>query len=227
MVWPTRQEGRRDNPSSAIAGLVSQLEAGSAAAETRLASLYATGGEEHGGDILDALATSAAEGSPYSLELLLGLVTEYRLATTAIERHVRDSAIAEEVEQEVLIAVARSIPRYRGDARFTTWLYALARNTAISELRRHKPTSTMNEDEDYDGSGQRRLSSQVADRDLIREAVLALPPAFRETVLMRDVERLSYSEIAERQGLTINTVRSRLSRGRALLAASLLHLPTG
>lgn len=227
MAWPTRQEGRRDNPSNAIAGLVSQLEAGSAAAETRLASLFASNAEEHGGQILDALAASASVGSPYSLELLLGLVTEHRLATIAIERHVRSKAIAEEVEQEVLIAVARSIHRYRGDAMFTTWLYALARNTAISELRRHKPTSTMQDDDQYEGSGERHLSSLVADRDMIREAVLSLPTKYRETVLMRDVERLSYSEIAERQALPINTVRSRLSRGRAMLAANLLHLPAG
>ena len=72
---------------------------------------------------------------------------------------------------------------------------------------------------------QRRISSLVAERDLVREAVYSLPPVFRDTVLLRDVERLSYSEIAERQGLAINTVRSRLSRGRALLAARLPDQP--
>lgn len=226
MVWPTRQEGRRDNPSSVVTGLVAQLETGSARAESRLASLFAAGTEDLNAAILNQLAASAAAGSPYALELLLGLMTEYRLAASAIERHVRSTTVAEEVEQEVLIAVARSIHRYRGDAMFTTWLYALARNTAISELRRQKPTSTM-EEEEYGASDQRRVSSLVAERDLIREAVLSLPTAFRETVLMRDVERLSYSEIAERQGLTINTVRSRLSRGRALLAARLPNQPAG
>lgn len=226
MVWPTRQEGRRDNPSSAVTDLVAQLQTGSARAESRLAALYASENDDLSGAILNELAASAASGSPYSLELLLGFVTEYRLATTAIERHVRSSTVAEEVEQEVLIAVARSIHRYRGDSLFTTWLYALARNTAISELRRQKPTSTM-EEEEYGSFDQRRVSSLVAERDLIREAVQSLPPAFRETVLMRDVERLSYSEIAERQGLAINTVRSRLSRGRALLAARLPNQPAG
>jgi RNA polymerase sigma-70 factor (ECF subfamily) len=188
--------------------------------------LFASGTEDLNAAILDQLAMSAAAGSPYALELLLGLMTEYRLAATAIERHVKSTTVAEEVEQEVLIAVARSIHRYRGEAMFTTWLYAIARNTAISELRKQKPTSAI-EEEEYGTFDQRRVSSLVAERDLIREAVLSLPPAFRETVLMRDVERLSYSEIAERQGLTINTVRSRLSRGRALLAARLPNQPAG
>ncbi len=209
-----------------VTDLVAQLETGSARAESRLASLFASGTEDLNAAILDQLAMSAAAGSPYALELLLGLMTEYRLAATAIERHVKSTTVAEEVEQEVLIAVARSIHRYRGEAMFTTWLYAIARNTAISELRKQKPTSAI-EEEEYGTFDQRRVSSLVAERDLIREAVLSLPPAFRETVLMRDVERLSYSEIAERQGLTINTVRSRLSRGRALLAARLPNQPAG
>lgn len=214
-------------PSSVATDLVAQLTTGSATAESRLASLYAAGTEDIRTSILNELAVSAADGSPYSLELLLALVTEYRLATIAIERHVRSTTIAEEVEQEVLIAVARSIHRYRGDALFTTWLYALARNTAISEVRRQKSTAVIEEEKEYDTAEQRRLSSLVAERDLIREAVLSLPEVFRDTVLLRDVERLSYSEIAERQGLTINTVRSRISRGRSLLAARLPNQPTG
>ncbi|MEM7275958.1 MAG: sigma-70 family RNA polymerase sigma factor [Actinomycetota bacterium] len=205
--------------------LLTQLEAGSAAAESRLASLFQEDCDEQRDRILNGLANHAADGSPYALELLLALVAEHRLAAPVISRHVRAKPVVEEVEQEVLIAIARSIHRYRGDAKFTTWLYALARNTAVSEIRRHKPTSTM--DDEVDDWDQRRVSSLVAERDLVREAVLSLPPAFRDTVLLRDVERLSYSEIAERQGLAINTVRSRLSRGRAMLAARLPNIPAG
>ncbi len=203
---------------------MAQLAKGSPKAEARLIALYANGDDAEADRVLNLLALSAAEGSPYALELLLGLVTDYRLATPAIARHVRDAVLAEEVEQEVLIAVARSIHRYRGDSKFTTWLWSLARNTAVSELRRQR-SSTELDDEAGDWT-QRRVSSLVAERNLVREAVYSLPPVFRETVLLRDVERLSYSEIAERQGLAINTVRSRLSRGRALLAARLPELPS-
>ena len=95
----------------------------------------------------------------------------------------------------------------------------MARNTAVTELRRLKAASAI--DDELGDWTQRRVSSLVAERDMVREAVYSLPPIFRDTVLLRDVERLSYSEIAERQNLAINTVRSRLSRGRALLAAKL------
>lgn len=220
MVWRARQDGSRNGPGTAAEELVSQLESGSAIAETRLNDAFLKGSDEEAHQILDALAISAADGSPYSLELLLGFMSDHRLAAPAISRHVKSQTVVEEVEQEVLIAVARSIHRYRGEAKFTTWLYSLARNTAISELRRIKQTSSM-DDDNLDDWTQRRVSSLVAERDMVREAVYSLPPVFRETVLLRDVERLSYSEIAERQGLAINTVRSRLSRGRALLAARL------
>lgn len=220
MVWRSRHDGNPNRPETAVTELVDQLESGSAAAETRLTAVFVDGGEEQADHVLNSLADSAAAGSPFSLELLLGFVTDHHLAAPAINRHVQSAAVIEEVEQEVLIAVARSIHRYRGEAKFTTWLYSLARNTAVSELRRQRPTSAM-DDESFDDWTQRRVSSLVAERDMVREAVYSLPPVFRETVLLRDVERLSYSEIAERQGLAINTVRSRLSRGRALLAASL------
>ncbi|MGH1489535.1 MAG: sigma-70 family RNA polymerase sigma factor [Acidimicrobiales bacterium] len=220
MVWRSRQDGSQNRPETALPELVLQLESGSAAAETRLHASFNAAEEEPADAILDALASSAAAGSPYSLELLLGLVAENRLAAPAIGRHVNSHTVAEEVEQEVLIAVARSIHRYRGDAKFTTWLYSVARNTAITEIRRQQPTVVI-DDRYLDHMDQRRVSSLVAERDLLRDAIYSLPPIFRETVLLRDVERLSYSEIAERQGLAINTVRSRLSRGRALLAALL------
>ncbi len=219
MVWRTRHDGSQKRPETALAELVVQLETGSATAESRLHASFNTADGEQTDAILDALAASAAAGSPYSLELLLGFVSEKRLAAGVIGRHVNSTSLAEEVEQEVLIAVARSIHRYRGDAKFTTWLYSLARNTAVTEIRKQRATSVI--DDEINQWDQRRVSSLVAERNLLREAIYSLPPVFRETVLLRDVERLSYSEIAERQGLAINTVRSRLSRGRALLAALL------
>lgn len=220
MVWRTRHDGSPKRPETALAELVVQLEAGSATAETRLHTLFSRAEGEQADAILDALAASAAIGSPYSLELLLGFIAEKRLTAAVISRHINSTSLAEEVEQEVLIAVARSIHRYRGEAKFTTWLYALARNTAVTEIRKQRATAPI-DDNDINHWDQRRVSSLVAERNLLREAIYSLPPVFRETVLLRDVERLSYSEIAERQGLAINTVRSRLSRGRALLAALL------
>ena len=223
MAWRAQQSKELDRglegAESAAAELIRQLESGSAPAEARLTQAFHSAEDEARDDILNQLALSAAAGSPYSLELLLAFMTDFRLAAPAISRHVQGPALVEEVEQEVLIAVARSVHRYRGDAKFTTWLYSLARNTAVTELRRLKAASAI--DDELGDWTQRRVSSLVAERDMVREAVYSLPPIFRDTVLLRDVERLSYSEIAERQNLAINTVRSRLSRGRALLAAKL------
>lgn len=219
MVWRSR-DGGADAESTTLDDLIWQLEKGQSTAETRLQSHYSEGGDQ-AAEVLDLLGASAAAGSPYSLEMLLGLVADGSLARPAIARHVQDRELVEEVEQEVLISVARSIHRYRSESRFTTWLFSLARNTAISEVRRQRPTTNIADDDVLGDFNARRMSSLVAERDMVREAIDSLPAVFRETVLLRDVERLSYSEIAERQGLAINTVRSRLSRGRALLAAKL------
>ncbi len=231
MVWRTRHDGSQKRPETALAELVVQLETGSATAESRLHASFNTADGEQTDAILDALAASAAAGSPYSLELLLGFVSEKRLAAGVIGRHVNSTSLAEEVEQEVLIAVARSIHRYRGDAKFTTWLYSLTRNTGIAHLRRVRPTSVLVDEHlsDYRHSGQgprRRMSSQVTQREAVRQAIDSLPPPFRQAVFLRDIEGLSYGEIAERLGLEVNTVRSRLSRGRAMLAVR-LALPNG
>jgi RNA polymerase sigma-70 factor (ECF subfamily) len=209
---------------------VAELQRGSGRAESRLIEQFNAGLDDDGlltesaDDVLGQLALAAAGGSPYALELLLGLITDHQLAKPAIARHLREPDAVEEVTQEVLIGVARSIDRFRGEAKFTTWLWALARNTAISEVRRRQAREAADLRGDVGGDaygGQRAVSSLVAERDLLQQAIESLPPLFRETVLLRDVHRLSYSEIAARQGLAINTVRSRLSRGRTLLAEQL------
>jgi hypothetical protein len=109
VAWRSRQDESPQSPRTATAALVTQLESGSAKAEARLIAAYANSEGDAADEVLNLLALSAADGSPYALELLLGLMTDHRLAAPAISRHVRNSSVAEEVEQEVLIAVARSI----------------------------------------------------------------------------------------------------------------------
>ncbi len=166
------------------------------------------------------MALQAAGGSPYALQLLLNLISEHRLAYPGISRHVLSLSVQEDVAQEVLIAVSRSIHRYRGDSKFTTWLFTVARNTAVAELRRSRPSVSYD-----DGSNSEqdalRFSSRATDRQIIQSAIAQLPAIFREIVYLRDIQRLSYEDIADREGIALNTVRSRLSRGRALLATEL------
>lgn len=168
--------------------------------------------------LLDPLAR-AAGNSGRALELLLTAVHREHLARPAIHRLIIDHHDAEEVEQDVLIAVARSIGGYRGDARFTTWLGSIARNVAIDSLRRRKQQLSLDDAGPLGASAQ--VSSMIANRQILRSAIENLEPRYRHPVALRDVEQLPYAEIAERLGLKLNTTRSRIARGRALLAASL------
>ncbi len=220
MIRRKSGDPRHSNPAS-VDQLIIKLETGSGTAAERLASFASSNPV-----VIERLASSAARGSAPSLELLLQLIAAKQLAAPAITRLTSDPSLAEDIEQDVLVAVSRSIGGFRGDAKFTTWLYSLTRNTGIAHLRRVRPTSVLVDEHlsDYRHSGQsprRRMSSQVTQREVVRQAIDSLPPPFRQAVFLRDIEGLSYGEIAERLGLEVNTVRSRLSRGRAMLAVRL------
>lgn len=173
------------------------------------------------GDQLDALALEAAAGSAEALDGLLQVIDDQRLANAIVRRFILNEELVEEAIQDTLIAVAESIHKFRSEAKFTTWLYSIARNVAIGHLRRINPDVSLDSAENSAGAS-RRLSSVVADRAAIREAIEGLPSHYRDTVMLRDVERRSYEEIAEELDIELNTVRSRLARGRALLAAAIL-----
>ena len=212
--------GNIHNDAAVVDELVAFLSSGSPVVDARLATIYARADDVLADRLLDGVAAKAAEGSPYALQLLLNLITEHRLAYPAISRYILSSSAQEDVAQEVLIAVSRSIHRYRGDSKFRTWLYTVARNTAVAELRRTQPLVPIN-DERPDDIEAMRFSSRATDRQIIQAAIAELPSIFRDVVYLRDVQRLSYEDIANQEGIALNTVRSRLSRGRALLASQL------
>lgn len=172
-------------------------------------------------EMLDRLALDAASGSANSLDQLLALIIEHRLAAPAIGRLTSDPTLIEDIEQDVLVSVSRSIHGFRGEAKFTTWLYSLARNVAVGNLRRTVPTAELAADDLLDEGRSQRMSSQIAQRHVVHQAIDSLPDHLRHAVYLRDVEGLSYSDIAEHLDIELNTVRSRLSRGRAMLASRL------
>lgn len=197
---------------------IRRIAAGDNAAQQQALQSFVNASREDRGVLLDGLAASASQGAGPSLELLLQLVDHHGLDRPALRKLIIDDDEVEDAHQDVLIAVARSITNFRSEAAFTTWLHTLARNTAITHLRRRKETQPLHTDIVI--SDAQRLSSMIATRSALRDAVEELPEVYRDALVLRDVEHQSYAEIAERLDVELNTVRSRISRGRALLAQS-------
>jgi RNA polymerase sigma-70 factor (ECF subfamily) len=129
-------------------------------------------------------------------------------------------AVAEDVAQEVFLAVIHDARRYApGRATVTAWLLGIARNHALRRIteRRHEPLPPAGQEPGVTPD----LADAVARREdvqALRDALASLPVAFREAVVLCDLQELSYQEAADAAGCAIGTIRSRLHRGRALLA---------
>lgn len=142
-------------------------------------------------------------------------------------------ATAEDLSQEVFLRVYKGLPGFDGQVRFKTWLHTITMNVAVSEYRRRRARkrakSTLSLDEPVVGSddlyftpaGREGDPLDHADRAeflaRVRSCVQDLPDEYREAVVLRDMESLSYDEIAAALGLMPGTVRSRIHRGRQLL----------
>ena len=137
-----------------------------------------------------------------------------------------NGADAEDIVQDACLRALRGLDRYRGgNAR--AWLLAITRNAAFTWLARNRPkTQVVAEDIEVlapaDGAPTPE-EALIADADAagIERAIFALPPPFKETLVLRDINGLSYREIAEITGVPLGTVMSRLARARGLLMAAL------
>jgi RNA polymerase sigma-70 factor, ECF subfamily len=168
--------------------------------------------------LLELLAARAAGGSRLAVDLLTEAVDDLGVARAAVRRSLVDEAAVDDVTQETLISLARSIRTFRGESAFRTWLHQIAQKRVVDHLRRQRATRPL--DEGDVGEAQ-RISSLIATRQDIRALVGQLPDHHRIALSLRDVEHLAYAEIAERLGLPLNTVRSHIHRARAQLAARL------
>jgi RNA polymerase sigma-70 factor, ECF subfamily len=134
-----------------------------------------------------------------------------------------------ELAQEVFIKAWEALPDWRPDAQFHTWIYRIASNAALDVLRRRKVVQFVVLQDDYDElSDSPGPEAQLQARQGLRalDAALArLAPEQREIILLREVEGLSYSELAAFLDIDEGTVKSRLARARAALAA--IHDRTG
>ena len=187
-------------------------------------------------DLLLVERTVAGDQRAYEL-----LVRKYeRRIQRLIARMVRDVDLVEDIAQETFIRAYRALPQFRGEAQFYTWLYRIAVNTAkksLMEIRRD-PVITegalrVGSDEDETSSTQIELSTEetpetvLAAKEIaatVNAAMAALPQDLRQAVTLREIEGLSYEDIAEVMGCPIGTVRSRIFRAREAISAKVRPL---
>jgi RNA polymerase sigma-70 factor (ECF subfamily) len=168
----------------------------------------------------EALATRAAAGDRRALESLLDRHADRIYAVC--RRVLADREDALDATQDAMVAVARGVGRFDGSSAFTTWLYRVATNAALDEgrrkARRPRPVEVTAET-----AGRGSVEEAVTARLDVDAALRQLPEDFRVAVVLRDLSDLDYAEIAEVLDVPAGTVRSRIARGRAALAAALGH----
>ncbi len=172
-----------------------------------------------------ALVAAAQVGDRGALERLLRI--HHDRLHAVCRRVIGDDADAADATQEAMIAIVRGLARFDGRSSFSTWSHRVAVNASLDELRRRRrrPSPTL------DGSAdepERHLhtpsddpAASAARRLDVEGALAGLPDDYRVAVVLRDLSGLSYAEIAEVLGVPIGTVRSRIARGRGMLAGLL------
>jgi RNA polymerase sigma-70 factor (ECF subfamily) len=168
------------------------------------------------------------------------LVLKYqRKVLRLVSRIVRDPSEVEDVVQEAFVKAYRALPQFRGESAFYTWLYRIAVNTAKNHLvslgKQPIRMTDLTPDEDDTESFEARavvadnqtpesllLSRQIA--ETVNQSIESLPADLRTAITLREIEGLSYEEIAEAMNCPIGTVRSRIFRARESISAALRPL---
>ena len=170
------------------------------------------------------LLLRAQQGDRDALSNVLG--AQYQRIFAVCLRMMGSRTAAEDQTQEALMRIARSLSTFEGKSTFGTWCHRVATTTCLDELRRQRrrPTTTTltnTDGNDVELVDDVDITEGIEWRDVradIREALDAVPVEFARAVVLRDVLELEYQEIADLTGVATGTVKSRISRGRALLA---------
>jgi RNA polymerase sigma-70 factor (ECF subfamily) len=156
---------------------------------------------------------------------LLVLKYQHKIVNLVM-RYVRDPDLALDITQEAFIKAYRALPRFRGDSAFYTWMYRIAVNTAKNHLaaQRRRP---MNVELDFQDPDQYDLHAKLKETDTpeaitlsnelkntVEQAIAALPEDLRTAIILREIEGMSYEEIAQTMECPVGTVRSRIFRAR-------------
>ena len=164
------------------------------------------------------------------------LVLEYEKNVYAITQRMTGNAEdAADMTQETFIKAYNSLSSFRGDSKFSVWLYRIATNVCLDFLRSRsrKPTVSLSmEDDDGEeveldiadeSQSPERLLERGLTRDAVRRGLNALSPEYRQILLLREIQGLSYEEISDVLTLEVGTVKSRIFRARKRLCAFLLE----
>jgi RNA polymerase sigma-70 factor (ECF subfamily) len=178
------------------------------------------------------LVERAQRGDKQAFEMLV--VKYQRKLARLLSRFVRDASEVEDVTQEAFIKAYRALPSFRGDSAFYTWLYRIGINTAknyLVALGRRAPTVTEVDNEeaedievgeqlkDMNTPEQQMMTRQIA--ETVNSTLQALPEELRTAITLREIDGLSYEEIAQIMNCPIGTVRSRIFRAREAIAEQL------
>jgi len=186
-------------------------------------------------DVDAELVARVQQGDKKAFDLL---VLKYqRKIMRLVSRMVRDQDEIEDVTQEAFIKAYRALPQFRGDSAFYTWLYRIAINTARNWLasnrrRPSSPTEFQNEDgetfnETDNLTDNNNPESELASREIaetVNATIESLPEDLRTAIVLREIEGMSYEDIAQTMNCPIGTVRSRIFQGaRSDLQSSCAH----
>ncbi len=192
-------------------------------------------GQSSASDSDAVLVERTVAGDQHAFELLV--IKYRRRIERLIGRMVRDVDAVEDIAQETFIRAYRALPKFRGEAQFYTWLYRIAVNTAKKALMDFKRDPLVRDngfrpdgDENETSRVENELSSSetpealLASKEIaavVNAAMDALPAELRTAISLREVEGLSYEEIAEMMSCPIGTVRSRIFRAREAISAKI------
>ena len=171
------------------------------------------------------LVAAAQRGDGAAMDQLLR--RHYDRVHAVCRRIAGGSRDADDAAQEAMIRVVRNLHKFDGRAAFGTWVYRIATNTALDELRKRKRRPQFHVVDDDGGVPEppdelsHRHIDDVADRITIEAALADLPEEFKAAVVMRDLGDLDYAEIAEALDIPVGTVKSRIARGRRMLVEKL------
>lgn len=186
-------------------------------------------------EIDQQLVERAQHGDKHAFELLV--VKYQRKLGRLLSRFIRNPTEVEDVSQEAFIKAYRALPTFRGESAFYTWLYRIGINTAKNYLvtqGRRAPTTTQFDNEEAEGfedAEQLRSNttpeSELASKQIaetVNKAVEELPEELRSAITLREIEGMSYEDIANLMDCPIGTVRSRIFRAREAIAGKLRPL---